>query len=307
MGKTILITGAASELGQNVAESLGGAGHRVFAAMRDPFARNRKAADGLWARGIEVVTLDVTDDASVASAVKAVVEKATRIDVVVNNARIAMIGAVEAFTPAQVQDVLNTNVVGAMRTAQAVLPSMRRAGAGLIVNIGSVLGRVALPFFGIHGASKFALEALTDSLRYELVPTGIDVVLLQQSVSPASARLVAIAGGGEPADAPPDGRRHARALGQISARLEMARAPDPRAVSDAIRALVDMPFGSRPCRLVVGDPLGADRLNRMAETLQREALEALSRDGFETGGDLHRPMSGKIPDDPINNLSIDRD
>ncbi len=279
MPKTILIAGAASELGRSMAEDLARAGHRVFASMREPYERNREAANRLWARGIDVVPLDVADEESVGAAVQAVRRKARRIDVLINNARVAMIGAIEAFTPQQAQDVLNTNVVGAIRLAQAVLPGMRREKAGLIVHIGSVLGRVSLPYFGVHSAGKFALEALTDSLRYELSPFGIDVVLVQQSVSPVSARLLTVCQANEAAPSDVAAQRPMM-LAQMSAKLEMARVPEAHAVCGAIRSLVDQPFGTRPYRMVVGQTFGADLLNQLAERMQREALEAVRAGAF---------------------------
>ena len=112
--------------------------------------------------------------------------RAGRIDVLINNAGIASAGVTEAFTPDQAKVVFNTNVVGVLRTSRAVLPAMRRQGDGLIINIGSILGRVTFPFFAIYGASKFTIEALTDSLRYEVSQLGIDVALVQPSAYPTS-------------------------------------------------------------------------------------------------------------------------
>src|SRR6185437_16250380 len=117
-------------------------GHTVFASMRDPQAKNRDHARTLREQGIEIVELDVSSDASVDLAVKAVLARAGRIDVLVNNAGIASAGVTEAFTPDQAKIVFNTNVVGLLRTTRAVLPAMRGQGDGLIVNIGSILGRV---------------------------------------------------------------------------------------------------------------------------------------------------------------------
>src|SRR5262249_54966289 len=137
-------------------------------------------------QGIEVIELDVSSDDSVDRAVKDVLVRASRVDVLVNNAGIASAGVTEAFTPDQAKVVFNTNVVGLLRTIRSVLPDMRRQKNGLIINIGSILGRVTFPFFGIYGASKFAVEALTDSLRYELSQLGIDVALIQPSAYPTS-------------------------------------------------------------------------------------------------------------------------
>src|SRR5690349_14115492 len=167
-GKTILITGASSGFGRDMAETLARAGYTVFASMRGVNGKHRDQANDLAKQGIGVVELDVTNDASVDAAVKEVLAHTRRIDVLVNNAGIASTGVTEAFTAEQAKLIFNTNVVGLLRTSRAVLPTMRAQGDGLIVNVGSILGRVTFPFFGIYGASKFAVEALTESLRYEL-------------------------------------------------------------------------------------------------------------------------------------------
>src|SRR5206468_10497107 len=124
------------------------------------------------------VELDVRDDASVEAGVKNVLAEAGTIDVLVNNAGIASAGVTEAFTTEQAKAIFDTNCVGLLRVARAVLPAMRHQHEGLIINCGSILGRVTFPFVGIYGASKFAVEALTDSLRYEVSQLGVEVVEL---------------------------------------------------------------------------------------------------------------------------------
>src|SRR6185369_7702056 len=116
--------------------------------------------------------------------VENVLAEAGTIDVLVNNAGIGSAGVTEAFTAEQATAIFDTNVIGLLRATRAVLPSMRQQRDGLIINIGSILGRVTFPFFGIYGASKFAVEALTDGFRYELSQLGIDVVLVQPSAYP---------------------------------------------------------------------------------------------------------------------------
>src|SRR6516225_2561284 len=186
ISKTILITGASTGFGRDTAETLARAGHTVFASMRDTKARNRNHVDELQKHGIKVVELDVSSDASVEKAIEEVLANARTIDVLVNNAGVASAGITEAFTPDQAKVVFNTNVVGVLRTSRAVLPAMRKHRDGLIINIGSILGRVTFPFFGIYGASKFAVEALTESLRYEVSQLGIEVVLVQPSAYPTN-------------------------------------------------------------------------------------------------------------------------
>src|SRR4029450_5856368 len=165
MPKTILITGTSSGFGRDTAETLQQAGHTVSASMRDGESKNREAAAALQKLGIKSVELDVSDAASVEAAVEKVLAEAGKIDVLINNAGIGSAGVTEAFTAEQAKVVFDTNVIGLLRITRAVPPSMRERHDGLIINISSILGRVTFPFLGIYGASKFAVEALTDSLR----------------------------------------------------------------------------------------------------------------------------------------------
>jgi len=277
MSKTILITGASTGFGRDTAETLARAGHRVFASMRDPQTKNSKHAETMRAQGIEVVELDVSRDDSVDKAVTQVLAHASQIDVLVNNAGIASAGVTEAFTPDQAKLVFNTNVVGLLRTIRAVLPAMRERCDGLIINVGSIVGRVTFPFFGIYGASKFAVEALTDSLRYEVSQLGIDVILVQPSAYPTPL----YASIQRPADA---GRVAAYgAVGEIPGAIfrnfvtsfEGAHAPNPHDVAEAIAKLVAEPKGNRSARTVVGAPFGADTVNEQTATVQAQVVEAL--------------------------------
>ena len=277
MSKTILITGASTGFGRDTAETLAEAGHKVFATMRNPQAQNRDHAKVLRQKGIEVVELDVGSDASVEAAVKEVLSRASRIDVLVNNAGIASAGVTEAFTPEQAKVVFNTNVVGLLRTSRAVLPAMRLQGDGLIINIGSILGRVTFPFFGIYGASKFAVEALTDSLRYEVSQLGIDVALVQPSAYPtpmyANVQM--------PADA--ERATAYGAVGEIPGAMfeqfittfQAPNPPNPHDVAEAIAKLVAQPKGSRPARTVVGAAFGSDIVNEQTAPVQAHVVEAL--------------------------------
>lgn len=284
MSKTILITGAATGFGRDTAETLATAGHRVFASMRDVRGRNAAKAAELAAQGITVIELDVADDASVAAGVAAVLAQAGRIDVLINNAGLASAGVSEAFTADQAKILFNTNVVGVIRTTKAVLPAMRAASDGLIINIGSILGRVTFPFFGIYGATKFALEALTDSYRYELSQLGVDVALVQPSAYPTNMY--------EAIQQPADTAR-AEAYGEIGAlpgkmfesfmgMLQGENAPNPHDVAAAIVTLIDTPKGSRPARVVVGQSFGADAINDAIAPVQHGAVEALGLGALAT-------------------------
>ncbi len=277
MPKTILITGASTGFGRDTAETLARAGHKVFASMRDPAAKNRAHADALRGQNIDVVELDVTDSQSVDRAVAAVIAKAGRIDVLINNAGVAAAGVSEAITPEQATALFDVNVIGLHRVTRAVLPDFRRHKDGLIINIGSILGRVTFPFFGLYGASKFAVEALTDSLRYEVSQLGIDVTLVQPSAYPtqmyASATLPADTGRateyGSVGEIPGAMFQH------FTTMFSAPGAPDPHDVAKAVAKLIVTPKGDRPARTVVGASYGADTLNDAAEPVQASVVEAL--------------------------------
>ena len=128
---------------------------------------------------MEVVELDVTCSDSVGKAVSEILSRTGRIDVVINNAGLALSGVSETLSDKQVSDLFDVNVVGIQRVLRATLPTLRKQGDGLVINVGSILGRVTVPFFSVYGASKHAVEALTDGYRYELSQLGIDVVLVQ--------------------------------------------------------------------------------------------------------------------------------
>src|SRR5262249_34368691 len=277
MSKTILITGASTGFGYDTAETLSRAGHTVFASMREPQAKNREHAETLRNQGIEVIELDVSSDISVERAVREVEARTSRIDVLINNAGMASAGIIEAFTPDQAKIVFNTNVVGLLRTTRAVLPAMRRQGDGLIINIGSILGRVIFPFFGIYGASKFAVEAVTDSLRYEVSQLGIDVTLLQPSAYPTRmyASLQQPADSGRLAGYSAIAEIPGALFNQLATRFQAPDAPNPHDVAEVIAKLVAQPKGSRPARIVVGVAFGADAVNAQTAPVQAQVIDTL--------------------------------
>ena len=165
----ILVTGASSGIGRATADLLHARGHRVYGTSRRPDAHNAP-----WT----FAALDVTDDASVAACVDAVLAAEGRIDAVVNNAGLVMAGAIEDTSVEEARRTLDTNVLGVLRVARAVLPSMRARGSGTIVNVGSLAGRVGMPFQGLYSASKFALEGMTEALRQEVAGFGVSVALV---------------------------------------------------------------------------------------------------------------------------------
>ena len=170
----VLVTGASSGIGYQSAILLAKKGHKVYGA-----ARRVERMEPLRQFGITPVSLDVTSEASMQACVADILAAEGRIDVLVNNAGYGYFGAIENVTMEEARRQLEVNVFGLARLTQLVLPSMREHGFGRIVNIGSVAGRVVLPFGGWYHVSKYSVEALSDALRIELKPFGIDVVLIE--------------------------------------------------------------------------------------------------------------------------------
>jgi NAD(P)-dependent dehydrogenase (short-subunit alcohol dehydrogenase family) len=182
-GLSILITGCSSGFGRLGAEHYARLGAKVFATMRNlprPEAAELKALalkDGL---DITVVEIDITKDDQVEAGVKTALAAAGgKLDVLVNNAGMSIAGPIEAQDMEATQLIFDTNVYGAQRMIRAVLPSMRAQGSGYIFNVSSQLGRVVIPGFGQYSPTKFALEAMSEQLAYEIAPQGIDVTIIQ--------------------------------------------------------------------------------------------------------------------------------
>src|SRR6266702_827383 len=277
MSKTILITGTSSGFGRDTAETLHHAGHTVYASMRDVQGKNREAAAALQKLGIKTVDLDVSDDASVEAGVENVLAEAGKIDVLINNAGIGSAGVTEAFTTEQAKAIFDTNVIGLLRVTRAVLPSMRQQHDGLIINIGSILGRVTFPFLGIYGASKFAVEALTDSLRYEVSQLGVEVVEVQPSGYPTNffTNMQSPAGTEVTKSYGEVGQIPDAMLKKFMSMFEGKDAPNPHDVAEAIAKLVGQSKGSRAARTVVGAPFGSGKANEDVAPLQAQVVEAL--------------------------------
>lgn len=176
-----LITGSSSGIGLETAIAAARRGIVTYATMRDlsraEDLRKRAAAEDL---DLRLLTLDVTDDTSVTAAVAAVEEAHGAIDILVNNAGVSAAGPVETLPVDRAREVFETNVWGPLRLSRAVLPAMRERGSGVVVNLGSVAGRVpGLPHNGFYGASKHALSILTESLAWEVAPFGIRLVSVE--------------------------------------------------------------------------------------------------------------------------------
>ncbi|MCG8491275.1 MAG: SDR family oxidoreductase [Sneathiellales bacterium] len=284
MSQTVLITGSSTGFGRDTAETLSKEGYKIYASMRDPAGRNNTHANVLKDQGINVIELDVTKAASIENAVNIIEEEEGQLDILINNAGVAAAGISEAFTDKQVQELFDVNVLGVHRTTRAVLPLMRKQKTGLIINIGSILGRVTFPFFGLYGASKFAIEALTEGLRYELSQSGIEVSLLQPSAYPTQMYGSAISpedleraeGYGE------IGKIPAAMFDQFMEIFQSTESPNPHDVAETILNIINAPAGNRPLRTVVGSSFGAEKVNEATDPIQRQCLEGLGLGFLDT-------------------------
>ena len=281
MSKNILITGASRGIGYLTAKTLAKGGHHVIASMRDIKGHNAAIATELagWAaehgHSLEVVELDVTSEVSVDSAIQALEERLD-IDVLINNAGIMPCGITEAYTPEQVSACLDVNVVGVARTCRAVLPHMRERKSGLLIHISSSSGRLAMPFFGLYCASKWALEAMAESMHYELASFGVESIivepgghgtdLIQSPPAPSDTRC--IESYGDIAKAP------ANIVDMFQGVFAQGdKSTDAQNVADQLAELVDME-GERPIRTTVGHNMGVDQINTRVAPVQAEFIRS---------------------------------
>jgi NAD(P)-dependent dehydrogenase (short-subunit alcohol dehydrogenase family) len=274
-GKSVLITGCSSGFGYVGALHYARAGARVFATMRNlprPEAAELRAVAEAEKLDITILPLDVLSDEQVAGTVAEAQRRAGgALDVVVNNAGIGITGPVEFMDLEATRLAFDTNVFGAQRVIRAVLPAMRAKKAGLIVNISSQLGRVIVPGGGHYSATKFALEALSEQLAYELAPHGVEVCVIEPGGYPTKvwtnrnrynlelkARL-------DPERAASYPEFYA-AMGQETG---AGRSADPLDIPAAIAAIAAMPAGSRPLRRAVHPgPKPQEAINRVAAETQ---------------------------------------
>lgn len=170
MSKVVLITGAAGGLGEGIASYLSEKGHIVYGTSR---------RSPLSSGPFRMLAVDVTDAGSLAAAVARIMQEQGRLDVLINNAGLGIASPVETLAMDDVHRILDTNVTGVIRSVQAVLPQMRARGSGLIINISSIGAEMGLPYRGLYSASKAAVDRLTEALRTELAPFGVQACIIQ--------------------------------------------------------------------------------------------------------------------------------
>lgn len=174
MNKVVLITGASSGMGKETAKLLVQNGYKVYVA-----ARRITIMEDLRELGCKVIEMDVSQEDSMVTGVNTILAEEGRIDILINNAGFGSYGAIEDVNLKDARYQLEVNLFGAARLVQLVVPAMRQQGSGKIINVSSIGGKFATPLGGWYHASKFALEGLSDSLRNELKPFGIEVIVIE--------------------------------------------------------------------------------------------------------------------------------
>ncbi|MCO4312659.1 oxidoreductase [Pectobacterium versatile] len=275
--KVILVTGASSGIGEATALRLKASGHTIYAAARR-IERMQKLAEA----DIRVLPLDVTDSVSVQTVVDTIIAECGRIDVVVNNAGYGSYGAVEEVSPEEGRAQFDVNVFGAVRLTQLVLPHMRAQRSGTVMNITSMGGKIYTPLGAWYHGTKFALEAISDCLRLEVEPFGIDVVVIEPGgiktewADIAAAKLLDVSGRGAYA-------KQAEAMADsMVGDSSRKRQSSPQVIADTIAQAVSarrpktryaVGFGAKPMiciRRLLSDRL-FDRFMRMATGISRHS------------------------------------
>lgn len=279
MSKNIVVTGASSGFGALTVRALADAGHTVYAGIRDTDGRNQAAvADAAdYATSYQVqlrtIDMDVNDEQSVDGAIAKIIADTGRLDVVVHNAGHMVLGPAEAFTPEQIAEIYDVNVLSTQRVNRAALPHLRAQNDGLLVWVGSSSSRGGTPpYLGPYFAAKAAEDALAVSYAAELARFGVDTTIIVPGSFTTGTNHFAHAG--HPADAviaEAYEAHYAGLMDQVSAKLaELAPAgSDPGEVARAIVRVVDTPKGKRPFRVHI-DPAndGAEEVNAVGDRIR---------------------------------------
>ncbi|MFD2098274.1 SDR family oxidoreductase [Flagellimonas iocasae] len=254
MNKTVFITGTSTGFGKLTTITLADAGYTVIAGMRGTTGKNEVVAKELASLpNVEVVEIDVTDDDSVANAFNKTLAKHGKIDVLVNNAGVSGFGLFEAYSIDQIKKMFEVNFYGVVRTYQAVLPSMRKAKSGLIINLTSGASGHTLPFMVPYLASKFGVESIAEGLQAELAQFNIENVTIQPGVYPTEMN------NGSKTGVSADKQNIAEAYEPVASEMfnaigtslfgKMAEFDmNPQTIADGILELVSMQNGTRPLR-----------------------------------------------------------
>ncbi|HEU4729757.1 MAG TPA: SDR family oxidoreductase [Kofleriaceae bacterium] len=290
--KVVLITGATAGIGRTTALHLARLGHHVIASGRNAGELARLQAEALAQGGrLDVVSLDVTSAPSIAAAVEAVgkLTGGPGPDVLINNAGFGVLGPTSEISDAEMRRQYETNVFGLMSVTRAFLPGMRARRAGRIINVSSLGGRITLPFFGVYNSTKYAIESLSDALRYELAAFGIDVALIEPGVIRTNFEATAVAGLDGFASSPYGGAiANHEAMSKAADRF----ASDPIVVAKAIARAV----GARRARARYVAPRSTRLALLVSALLPTPVWDwAMRKIGYLTPGGLGLDRSSSVP------------
>jgi NAD(P)-dependent dehydrogenase (short-subunit alcohol dehydrogenase family) len=278
MNKIIFITGASTGFGKLMTITLSNAGHTVIAGIRGTTGKNEAVTKELSALpNVEVVEIDISSDTSVSTAFQQTLSKFGKIDVLVNNAGVTGYGLFEAYTIDQIRQMFEVNFYGVVRTYQAVLPSMRKAKSGLVINVSTGASGHTLPFMVPYFASKFGVESITEGIQEELAQFGIENVSIQSGVYPTEMNNGSKTGvdSNKPEiteEYEPIASEMFKAMGGglYSKMLEFKM--NPQTVADGVLALVNMKDGTRPLRYpldAIAQGTDVEFINARAEIKKR--------------------------------------
>lgn len=271
MGQKILITGASSGFGHLTVNSLLQKGHQVAAAMRDINGKNKSIAAELSNAGAKIVELDVTSDQSVTDGVSKAILELGGLDVLFNNAGVGTLGMQEFFTAADYQKLFDVNVFGVQRMNRAVAPYFRKNNNGLIIYTSSLLGRIALPFYGPYQSSKWALEAMAENYRAELSSFGIENCIVEPGGYPTNFMENLLRPSDNSQSASYGDFMHVpeKMFSGFEEVLKNNPQQNPQRVADAIVELIEKPYGEKPFRTTV-DFIGmADHIQKYNDHLEQ--------------------------------------
>jgi NAD(P)-dependent dehydrogenase (short-subunit alcohol dehydrogenase family) len=272
--QVVMVTGCSSGIGRALVRELHRVGHRVFAT-----ARRTESVQDLAAEGFATLRLDVDDESSIASCLAEIAERTGRIDMLVNNAGVNFFGPLAELPMDRIRALFQTNVFAAIATAQAAFPYMAKRGSGRIVNVGSVVGVLPTPFAGPYCASKAALHMLSDVLRMEVAPFGIEVIVVQ----PGAVRSSIADSGSKDLERFRSPNSHYRDAYDGIVKRAQASQQDPTSAEDFAREVVAQ-ITARPAPRLVRAGRGADTLPQLASL---------------PGEDLDRALSGQFGLDAI--------
>jgi NAD(P)-dependent dehydrogenase (short-subunit alcohol dehydrogenase family) len=284
--KNVIVTGSASGFGLLTVQSLAKKGHTVYATMRNVDTKNVEAAESLKKWGIEhsvdirLVELDITSDSSVKTAIDQIAaDSRGKIDVLINNAGLYMAGLSETVSTAQLEHMFQVNVFGADRLNKAVLPYMHKQNSGLLIQLSSGLARLHLPYLGAYSAAKAAIDTLAEILNYELIKTGIDSVIIQPGVYPATDIFNK--------QIKPDNPLAEHQYGEFAAKIRGAinriftktpNSPDATEVAELLVQIIDTPREERKLWSVIGS--GNPAVASINETTQQLSLNVQNAIGI---------------------------